>query len=139
MAWKMREAVVWFQEWTLLASRAGTQLALTTALSWHPQIDLNLLVNQREEFELQPEDQAVIFERSQHLAQYADVDLFVEPLPAAPEEEEEDLIDGLYRCSRETPGGITAFVEPSLDNVSAASLSMREMWWNSQPPKKPQS
>jgi hypothetical protein len=46
---------------------------------------------------LQPEEHAVIFERAQQMAQYADVDLFIAPLPAAPEEdapnEEEDAAD----------------------------------------------
>jgi hypothetical protein len=88
----MREVVAWFQEW-LSAARAGVRLALTTALSWHPQLDLILLVNQREQFELQPEDQAVILERSQHLAHYANVDLFIKPTPAPPEDEEEEAAD----------------------------------------------
>src|SRR4051812_17151566 len=49
----------------------------------------------------------------------------------------EGLMDGLWMFSRDTPGGISFLVDPSLDSASAASFSARGIWWNSHPSKKP--
>ena len=50
-------------------------------------------------------------------------------------ESDDDVIDGLHMCSREMPGGMDFLVEPSLESMSAVSLRLREMWWNSHPSK----
>ena len=48
----------------------------------------------------------------------------------------DSLIDGFLRCSKAMPGRIGSRDEPSLDNMLAASFSVRCICLNSQPSKK---
>ena len=49
------------------------------------------------------------------------------------------LMDGLCRCSRETPDGMDYRDESILAGVSGASFSARGTWRNSQASKDPDS
>ena len=51
----------------------------------------------------------------------------------------EGLIEGLSSRLRETPAGMACRVESIFASISAASLSVRGTWWNSQPSKEPVS
>jgi hypothetical protein len=89
----MRDAVARLRDWKLSAARVGAEVALITALSFHPQLDLDLLVGQREGFILQPEDEAKIRERAHHLAHYAECDQFVPPTQPPPEDDDSEATD----------------------------------------------
>ena len=86
----MRDAVKRLEEWKLSAARAGAETALITALSFHPQQDLDVMVGRREGFILTEEDEAKIRERAHLLAHYSECDHFVKPTQPPPESEDSE-------------------------------------------------
>ena len=99
LAWQLRDATERLHEWRRSSARVGAELALTTALSWYPEISLEQLATLRDAFSPSQEQSAAIRQCAQEMALYAHVCSFIAPLP---EPEDEELV------SEEEEGSPTA-------------------------------